>query len=109
MGRVARFVDLLGQPGQCGLHPAPGLVHASLHLLARVARLGEFDAEAAVVVGQPTCALQHALDALLERLQFVFHGSDGRDSPPQGQADGRVRSVGGQVEAGAPDRVASKE
>lgn len=95
MGRVARFIDLIGQSGQGGFHPAPGFIHAPLHLLTRIARLGELGAETAVVVGQPTCALQQTLDALLERLQIVFHCRDGRDSPPQGQADGRAQAAGG--------------
>ena len=99
MGRITHVLDVLdvmlviregGQAGQGGFDAAARFAHPALEAKPCLARFDQLGLEPPVLVGEPAGPLEQALDALLQRLQFFFHAVDGRDSPPQGQADGRA-------------------
>lgn len=96
MGSITHVLDVVavvregGQAGQGGFDAAARLAHPALEAQPCFARFDQLGLEPAVLVGEAAGSLEQALDALLQRLQFFFHAVDGRDSPPQGQADGRA-------------------
>lgn len=95
MGSVADVVRERRQAGQGSLHATARFAHAAFQAQTRFAGLEQLCLEPAVVVRKTAGPLEQAVDALLQRLQFFFHPVDVRDSPPQGQADGRAPGCDG--------------
>jgi thiol:disulfide interchange protein/DsbC/DsbD-like thiol-disulfide interchange protein len=74
------------KPRQGHLDAGEGFGHALLGLRLGIAKFCKIGAKRPIFIGEPPGRLHEALDSLLQGLQFLIHGRDGRDNPPKGQA-----------------------